>query len=241
MHDMLDYMKEDPVHRKWHHNKITFSMMYAYSEKFVLPFSHDEVVHGKRSMLDKMPGDVWQKHANLRALYGYMFVHPGKKLMFMGGEIGQWREWNHDWQLDWEVLGDPKHAGLQRWVRDLNRVYHEQPSLWDADFDPAGFSWIDCNDHEHSIIALTRRNLTQTDSTIAVVNFTPVPRRGYRLGVPGAGDYEELLNSDAEVYGGSNIGNQGRVSAERKPSHGYEWSINVTVPPLGFLLLKANK
>jgi hypothetical protein len=129
-------------------------------------------------MLDKMPGDVWQKHANLRALYGYMFVHPGKKLMFMGGEIGQWREWNHDWQLDWEVLGDPKHAGLQRWVRDLNRVYHEQPSLWDADFDPAGFSWIDCNDHEHSIIALTRRNLTQTDSTIAVVNFTPVPRRG---------------------------------------------------------------
>ena len=241
MHDMLDYMKEDPVHRKWHHNKITFSMMYAYSEKFVLPFSHDEVVHGKRSMLDKMPGDVWQKHANLRALYGYMFVHPGKKLMFMGGEIGQWREWNHDWQLDWEVLGDPKHAGLQRWVRDLNRVYHEQPSLWDADFDPAGFSWIDCNDHEHSIIALTRRNLTQTDSTIAVVNFTPVPRRDYRLGVPGAGDYEELLNSDAEVYGGSNIGNQGRVSAERKPSHGYEWSINVTVPPLGFLLLKANK
>jgi 1,4-alpha-glucan branching enzyme len=241
MHDMLDYMKEDPVHRKWHHNKITFSMMYAYSEKFVLPFSHDEVVHGKRSMLDKMPGDVWQKHANLRALYGYMFVHPGKKLMFMGGEIGQWREWNHDWQLDWEVLGDPKHAGLQRWVRDLNRVYHEQPSLWDADFDPAGFSWIDCNDHEHSIIALTRRNLTQTDSTIAIVNFTPVPRRHYRLGVPGAGDYEELLNSDAEVYGGSNIGNQGRVSAERKPSHGNEWSINVTVPPLGFLLLKANK
>ena len=154
MHDMLDYMKEDPVHRKWHHNKITFSMMYAYSEKFVLPFSHDEVVHGKRSMLDKMPGDVWQKHANLRALYGYMFVHPGKKLMFMGGEIGQWREWNHDWQLDWEVLGDPRHAGLQRWVRDLNRVYRAEASLWDADFDPAGFSWIDCNDHEHSIIAL---------------------------------------------------------------------------------------
>ena len=249
MHDMLDYTKEDPVHRKWHHNKVTFSMMYAYSEKFMLPFSHDEVVHGKRSMLDKMPGDVWQKHANLRALYGYMFVHPGKKLLFMGGEIGQWREWNHDWQLDWEVLGDPRHAGLQRWVRDLNRCYAQQPSLWDDDFDPTGFSWIDCNDHEHSIIALMRkanRPIGQqangsTDFTIAIVNFTPVPRRDYRLGVPMAGDYSELLNSDADVYGGSNIGNQGRVSAEARPLHGYEWSVNLSVPPLGFLLLKANK
>ena len=240
MHDMLDYMKEDPVHRKWHHNKITFSMMYAYSEKFALPFSHDEVVHGKRSMLDKMPGDAWQKHANLRALYGYMFVHPGKKLMFMGGEIGQWREWNHDWQLDWEVLGDPRHAGLQRWVSDLNHCYVREGSLWENDFEPGGFSWIDCNDHEHSIIALIRRNQKQNDCTIAIVNFTPVPRREYRLGVPVAGDYGELLNSDADVYGGSNIGNQGRVAAEAKPSHGYEWSLNLTVPPLGFLLLKAN-
>jgi len=246
MHDMLDYMKEDPVHRKWHHNKITFSMMYAYSEKFMLPFSHDEVVHGKRSMLDKMPGDVWQKHANLRSLYGYMFVHPGKKLLFMGGEIGQWREWNHDWQLDWEALGDPRHAGLQRWVRDLHRVYGEQASLWDADFDPAGFSWIDCNDHEHSIIALMRQagrpagRPAGSDFTIAIVNFTPVPRRDYRLGVPKAGDYAELLNSDADVYGGSNIGNQGRVTAEKKPSHGYDFSLSLTVPPLGFLLLKAN-
>jgi 1,4-alpha-glucan branching enzyme len=248
MHDMLDYMKEDPVHRKWHHNKITFSMIYAYSEKFILPFSHDEVVHGKRSMLDKMPGDVWQKHANLRALYGYMFVHPGKKLSFMGGEIGQWREWNHDWQLDWETLGDPRHAGLQRWVRDLNRCYVREASLWDADFDPAGFSWIDCNDHEHSIIALRRQASRPTgeqpsrptEFVIAVVNFTPVPRREYRLGVPAAGDYVELLNSDADVYGGSNIGNQGRVSAVKKPSHGCEWSLSLTVPPLGFLLLKAN-
>jgi len=157
MHDMLDYTKQDPVHRKWHHNKITFSMMYAYSEKFVLPFSHDEVVHGKRSLIDKMPGDVWQKHANLRALFGYMFVHPGKKLLFMGGEIGQWREWNHDWQLDWEVLGDSKHAGMQRWVRDLNLIYQQEPALWDADFTPAGFAWIDCHDHEHSIVSLVRR------------------------------------------------------------------------------------
>jgi 1,4-alpha-glucan branching enzyme len=241
MHDMLDYTKEDPVHRKWHHNKITFSMMYAYSEEFVLPFSHDEVVHGKRSMVDKMPGDLWQKHANLRALYGYMFVHPGKKLMFMGGEIGQWREWNHDWQLDWEVLGDPHHAGLQRWVRDLNRVYREEASLWDADADPSGFAWIDCNDHEHSIIALTRRNRTREDVTVAVVNFTPVPRRGYRLGVPVMADYQEILNSDSEIYGGSNIGNAGRVAAEKEPSHGYAWSLSLTVPPLGFVLLKPNK
>jgi 1,4-alpha-glucan branching enzyme len=249
MHDMLDYMKEDPVHRKWHHNKITFSMIYAYSEKFVLPFSHDEVVHGKRSMLDKMPGDVWQKHANLRALYGYMFVHPGKKLLFMGGEIGQWREWNHDWQLDWEALGDPRHAGLQRWVRDLNQAYHAHAALWDADFDPAGFSWIDCNDHEHSIIALIRRagqpaqpaQPGDKDFVIAIVNFTPVPRRDYRLGVPEAGSYRELLNSDADVYGGSNVGNQGVVTAEETPSHGYGFSLSVSVPPLGFLLLKPNK
>jgi len=250
MHDMLDYTKEDPVHRKWHHNKITFSMMYAYSEKFILPFSHDEVVHGKRSLLDKMPGDVWQKHAGLRALYGYMFVHPGKKLLFMGGEIGQWREWNHDGQLDWEVLGDPRHAGLQRWVRDLNRVYRDEPALFDADFEPGGFSWIDCNDHEHSIIALTRQAalkpasaqaIDRPDLLIAVVNFTPVPRRGYRLGVPQKGHYQEVLNSDAELYGGSNIGNNGVVSAEDKPSHGHEFSLNLSVPPLGFLLLKPTK
>ncbi|HZL94562.1 MAG TPA: 1,4-alpha-glucan branching enzyme, partial [Vicinamibacterales bacterium] len=245
MHDMLDYMKEDPVHRKWHHNRITFSMIYAYSEQFILPFSHDEVVHGKRSMLDKMPGDVWQKHANLRALYGYMFVHPGKKLSFMGGEIGQWREWNHDWQLDWETLGDPRHAGLQRWVRDLNRCYLQEGALWDADFDPSGFAWIDCNDHEHSVVALMRQASRPgqasrpADFVIAIVNFTPVPRREYRLGVPAAGDYVELLNSDAEVYGSSNIGNQGRVSAEETPFHGYAWSLRLTVPPLGFLLLKS--
>jgi len=247
MHDMLDYSKENPIHRKWHHNKITFSMMYAYSEKFILPFSHDEVVHGKRSMVDKMPGDMWQKHANLRALYGYMFSHPGKKLMFMGGEIGQWREWNHDWQLDWEVLGDPKHAGLQRWVRDLNVVYQRESSLWSDDFDPAGFTWIDCNDHEHSVIALKRQAVRPSgdqairEFTIAVVNFTPIPRRGYRLGVPSDGAYEEILNSDAEIYGGSNMGNQGSVVAEESPSHGHPFSLSLTVPPLGFLLLKPNK
>ena len=241
MHDMLDYTKEDPVHRKWHHNKITFSMMYAYSERFVLPFSHDEVVHGKRAMLDKMPGDVWQKHANLRALYGYMFAHPGKKLLFMGGEIGQWREWNHDWQLDWEVLGDPKHAGLQRWMSDLNRAYRNEPSLWQDDNDWRGFQWIDCNDHDHSIIALVRRADDEADFTVAVVNFTPVPRRGYRVGVPAAGEYREILNSDAQVYGGSNMGNAGKVSTEDIASHGFLYSVSLVVPPLGFLLLKPNK
>jgi 1,4-alpha-glucan branching enzyme len=238
MHDMLDYTKEEPIHRQWHHNKITFSMMYAYSERFVLPFSHDEVVHGKHSMLDKMPGDVWQKHANLRALYGYMYAHPGKKLMFMGGEIGQWREWNHDWQLDWEVLGDPQHAGLQKWVRDLNLVYRKEPSLWEADHDPGGFSWIDCDDAANSVIAFTRR--AAADFTVAVVNFTPVPRHDYRVGVPRAGAYRELLNSDASAYGGSNIGNDGVVEAEEWRSHGQPWSLRLTVPPLGFLLLKPN-
>ncbi len=240
MHDMLDYTKEDPVHRKWHHNKITFSMMYAYSEKFILPFSHDEVVHGKRSMVDKMPGDMWQKHANLRALYGYMFAHPGKKLMFMGGEIGQWREWNHDWELDRQVLGDPLHAGLQRWVRDLHRVYQAEPALWDADFDPSGFAWIDCHDHDNSIISLTRQTAQpdNTECVVAIVNFTPVPRYHYRVGVPRAGVYRELLNSDADIYGGSNIGNQGEVATADVPAHGHGCSLSLTVPPLGFVLLK---
>jgi 1,4-alpha-glucan branching enzyme len=246
MHDMLDYTREDPVHRKWHHNKVTFSMMYAYSEAFILPFSHDEVVHGKRSMIDKMPGDVWQKHANLRALYGYMFVHPGKKLLFMGGEVGQWREWNDEWQVDWEVLGDSRHAGLQRWLRDLNRTYAAERPLWQDDYDPRGFSWIDCNDHENSVLSFIRHagipgGEPANAFVVAVVNFTPVVRHGYRLGVPLAGAYTEVLNSDAEIYGGSNVGNQGRVMAAERPSHGHAYSITLTVPPLGFVLLKPNK
>ena len=243
MHDMLDYTKEEPVHRKWHHHKVTFSMVYAYSERFMLPFSHDEVVHGKKSMLDKMPGDVWQKHAGLRSLYGYMYAHPGKKLMFMGGEIGQWREWNHDWQLDWDVLGDVRHAGLQRWVRDLNRIYQQEPALWEADNDPSGFTWIDPDDAERSLIAFVRRASPDQEfppALIAVVNFTPVPRRDYRVGVSAAGSYRELLNSDAEAYGGSNMGNEGRVETEAVPSHGHPLSLRLTVPPLGFLLLKPN-
>jgi 1,4-alpha-glucan branching enzyme len=236
---MLDYTAQDPIHRKWHHNRITFSLIYAYSERFVLPFSHDEVVHGKRSLLDKMPGDVWQRHATLRALYGYMFVHPGKKLLFMGGEIGQWREWNHDGELDWAVLGDPKHAGLQRWVRDLNAVYVAEPSLWQEDDLPHGFQWIDCHDHEQSIISLVRRGAAEASVMVALVNFTPVPRHGYRIGVPAPGLYREVLNSDAELYGGSNLGNLGTVRSDATPAHGFAHSIALTVPPLGFLLLDA--
>jgi 1,4-alpha-glucan branching enzyme len=238
MHDMLDYCKQDPIHRKYHHNRITFSMLYAFSENFVLPFSHDEVVHGKGSMLTKMPGDAWQKHAGLRALYGYMFTHPGKKLMFMGAELAQWREWNHDAQLDWEILSDARHAGMQRWVRDLNGVYAAEPSLWEVDFESVGFRWIDANDNENSVISFVRQAKDEKDHLIGVVNFTPLPRQSHRIGAPHAGCYRELLNSDADVYGGSNVGNGGRIETVREPSHGCPQSLVLTIPPLGFLLLK---
>jgi 1,4-alpha-glucan branching enzyme len=238
MHDMLEYMRQDPVHRRWHHGEITFSMLYAFTENFVLPFSHDEVVHGKRAMLDKMPGDLWQKHANLRTLYGYMYGHPGKKLMFMGSEFGQWHEWNHGVSLDWHLLEDPGHAGLQRWVRDVNAAYQREPSLHQVDFDPAGFAWIDCHDNENSIVSFVRRAKSPDDFTVMVANFTPMPRPAYRIGVPAGGWYREILNSDAAVYGGSNMGNGGGAEAKPVPSHGYEHSIDLVVPPLGFLLLK---
>jgi 1,4-alpha-glucan branching enzyme len=238
MHDMLKYMEEDPIHRRWHHGQITFSMLYAFTENFILPFSHDEVVHGKRSMLDKMPGDLWQKHANLRTLYGYMYAHPGKKLMFMGAEIGQWREWNYDQSLDWDLLQHREHAGLRRWVQDLNHMYQRERSLHEVDFEGSGFSWIDCNDNENSVISLVRRARNHDDFTVMLANFTPVPRPGYRIGVPAPGWYRELLNSDADRYGGSNVGNGGGVASEPVASHGYEQSITLTVPPLGFLLLK---
>ena len=238
MHDMLDYVGHDPLYRKWHHDKITFSLLYAYSERFLLPFSHDEVVHGKRSMLAKMPGDVWQKHATLRALLGYMFAHPGKKLLFMGIEIGQWREWNHDWELDWGVLGDPQHAGLQRWVRDLNHVYRACAALWAADFTHEGFAWIDCHDHDNSVVSLVRRDPGAGATVVAIVNFTPTPRLGYRIGVPVAGRWREVLNSDAVVYGGSGAGNGGEVTSEPIARHGHAQSLSLTVPPLGFLLLE---
>ena len=238
MHDMLEYVTEDPVHRRWHHGQITFSMLYAFTENFVLPFSHDEVVHGKRAMLDKMPGDLWQKHATLRALYGYMFGHPGKKLLFMGCEFGQWREWNVEASLDWHLLDDPLHQGLRRWVQDLNHTYQREPSLHQVDFEPAGFSWIDCNDNENSVISMIRRARDPHDFTVMLANFTPVPRPGYRIGVPEGGWYRELLNSDGAMYGGSDVGNGGGVMADDQPSHGFNHSVTITVPPLGFVLLK---
>jgi 1,4-alpha-glucan branching enzyme len=238
MHDMLTYVQKDPVHRRWAHGQITFSMLYAFTENFILPFSHDEVVHGKGSMLDKMPGDVWQKHANLRALYGYMYGHPGKKLMFMGCEFGQWREWNHDTSLDWHLLQDRMHDGLRRWVQDLNRTYQRERSLHEVDFEGGGFSWIDCNDNENSVVSMIRRARDPQDFTVMLVNFTPVPRPEYRVGVPEAGWYREVLNSDSEMYGGSNLGNGGGVTTEAHPMHGFDHSLPVMVPPLGFVMLK---
>jgi 1,4-alpha-glucan branching enzyme len=189
-------------------------------------------------MLDKMPGDLWQKHATLRTLYGYMFGHPGKKLMFMGSEFGQWREWNCEESLDWHLLEEPMHAGLARWVRELNAIYQREPSLHQVDFDGAGFTWIDCNDNENSVISLIRRARDPEDFTVMVANFTPVPRPGYRIGVPAGGWYREVLNSDAESYGGSNMGNAGGVMTEPIAAHGYDQSLSLIVPPLGFLLLK---
>jgi 1,4-alpha-glucan branching enzyme len=238
MHDMLEYTQLDPIHRRWRHNLVTFSALYMHTENFVLPFSHDEVVHGKRAMLEKMPGDAWRKHATLRALYGYMYAHPGKKLLFMGGEIGQWSEWNHDRSLDWDLLKDPAHAGLSRLIQDLNWHYHAEPALHECDFTPEGFRWIDCNDNENSVISLVRFARDRREFVVAVLNFTPVPRAAYRIGVPSSGWYVELLNSDSALYGGSNVGNLGGVQSELAPSHGFDQSVRLTLPPLGCLLLK---
>ena len=239
MNDILEYVKQDPIHRRWHHSHLTFSLLYAFSENFILPFSHDEVVHGKGSMFGKIPGDDWQKAATLRALYGFMYAHPGKKLMFMGSEFGQGREWNFDRSLDWDLLDQPLHAGLRRFVQDLNRAYAAEPPMHDVDFDGAGFSWIDCNDSENSVIAFIRR-AEDGSFVVAIVNFTPVPRDGYRIGVPAAGGYTELINSDSEIYAGGNMGNDGLVFTEPIASHGHADSLRLTLPPLGFLLLKPN-
>jgi 1,4-alpha-glucan branching enzyme len=238
MHDMLRYMSKDPVFRRWQHNDITFSMLYAYTENFVLPFSHDEMVHGKGSLFGKMPGDTWQKFANLRALFGYMFGHPGKKLLFMGAEFGQTREWNHDASLDWHLLDYAPHRGVLQLITDLNRLYREERSLSEVDVRPEGFSWIDCTDHENSVVSFIRRSSDPANYLLFVLNFTPVVRYGYRLGVPEAGRYAERLNTDAGIYGGSNVGNAGFVEAEDIPTHGYEHSVSLALPPLSCLVLK---
>src|SRR6266699_3052844 len=238
MHDMLEYMHLDPIHRRYHHNNITFSLMYAYSENFVLPLSHDEVVHLKGSLLTKMPGDDWQRLANLRLLFAWMWAQPGKKLLFMGGELGQWRQWNHDAELHWVLLENPSHAGLQSWVRDLNRLYSDEPALHERDFEPAGFSWIDCSDFERSVVALLRFGRSQEDVVAAAFNFTPVPRYGYRVGLPTAGFWRELANSDAVEYGGSGVGNLGGCQASEEPAHGRPYSAEITLPPLGAVFFK---
>jgi 1,4-alpha-glucan branching enzyme len=241
MNDILEYVTKDPVYRRWDHGHLTFSLLYAFTENFILPFSHDEVVHGKGSMFGKIPGDDWQKAATLRALYGFMYAHPGKKLMFMGCEFGQGREWNYDESLDWHLLDRPLHAGLRRFVRDLNSVYRSEHALHEVDFDGSGFTWIDCNDNENSVVSFIRRANDGRDFLVAMVNFTPVPREGYRIGVPAAGPYLELVNSDGEGYGGSNVGNGGVVFTQPIASHGHEQSLRLTLPPLGCLLLKPGR
>ena len=241
MHDMLEYMHLDSIYRRYHHNNITFSLMYAYSENFVLPLSHDEVVHIKGSLINKMPGDLWQKFANLRAFYGYMWGHPGKKLLFMGGEFGQWHEWNYTESLDWHLLeppSDPHHAQLHDYVRDLNILYQREPALSELDNKPEGFSWIDPHDSDNSVVSFMRRSKKEQDTLVFICNYTPVPRHGYRLGVPYAGEYYELINSDALRYGGSGLENK-----QPMPSGPTYWqscphSILLTLPPLATVILK---
>ena len=241
MHDTLEYMAKDPIYRKHHYNNLTFRLIYAFFENFVLPLSHDEVVHGKGSLLGKMPGDDWQKFANLRLLFGYMYAQPGKKLLFMGGEFGQWREWGHDESLDWHLLNYAPHSSLKRWVEDLNRFYQSQPAFYQLDFAPAGFEWIDCNDVENSVISFIRKGHSQDDTFVVVCNFTPVPRLNYGVGVPRPGFWKEVLNSDAKEYGGSGQGNLGGVEAAPIPLHGRPYSLTLTLPPLAVVFFESEE
>jgi 1,4-alpha-glucan branching enzyme len=237
MHDTLDYFQREPVHRRFHHHQLTFSLMYAFSENFVLPLSHDEVVHGKRSLLSKMPGDRWQQLANLRALYAYMWAHPGKKLLFMGGELAQEREWRHDESLDWHLLEQPGHSGVQALVRDLNRLYREEPALYEVDFEPAGFMWLEPNDADANVLAFARLPAGKGRPVVCVCNLSPVPREGYRLGLPRPGRWRELLNTDSTFYGGSDVGNLGGIEAAGPPWHGQPQSGELRLPPLGVVWL----
>ncbi len=238
MNDNLDYIAKEPVYRKYQHNQLTFSQMYAWTENFVLPLSHDEVVHMKKSLLDKMPGDVWQRFANLRLFYAWQYAHPGKKLLFMGGEFGQWNEWREAGQLDWELLRFPMHDGLRALLRDLNRLYRDEAALHDYDFDPRGFRWIDCHDADQSVLSLVRQGRHDPDRVAVLLNFTPVPRHGYRIGVPPAPAWCEVLNTDSMYYGGGNLGNGQPLIPESHPWMGFEQSIEVTIPPLGAIFLK---
>ena len=238
MHDTLRYMSREPIYRRYHQHDLTFGLLYAFSENFVLPLSHDEVVHGKGSLIGRMPGDRWQKFANLRAYFGFMFTHPGKKLLFMGGEFGQEREWNHDSSLDWHLLSDPFHRGVQDLVRDLNRLYRSSPALHELDGEPGGFEWIEGNDSENCVLSFLRRNRDGDRLVVTVCNFTPVVRHGYRLGVPNAGRYVERVNTDSSLYGGSNVGNAGGVASLPTPSHGRPHSVELTLPPLATVVFE---
>lgn len=238
MHDALGYMSQDPIYRKYHHSQLTFSIWYAFFENFLLPLSHDEVVYGKGSLLNRMPGDSWRQFANLRLLYGYMWGHPGKKLLFMGGEFGQRSEWSHDGSLEWHLLQTPEHAGLRRWVSDLNRLYRAEPALYQLDFDRCGFEWVDCNDSEQSVLTFLRLPQSGGAPILVVGNFTPVPRTNYIVGVPEGGYWREIANSDATLYGGSGVGNLGGVEAAPVAAHGRYHSLVLTLPPLAILMFK---
>ena len=240
MHDTIEYMRADPIYRRYEHNKLTFRMIYAFHENFVLPLSHDEVVYGKGSLLGKMPGDDWQKFANLRALFGYMYAQPGKKMLFMGGEFGQWREWVHDTSLDWYLLEYAPHSGVQKWVRHLNHLYRNEPALHETDCDPAGFEWIDCGDAESSVVSLIRKAKSVSSIVLAVCNFTPVPRQNYRVGAPRGGLWQEIANGDAGEYGGSNMGNFGGLEAAPVPLHGRPYSLTLTLPPLSVSFFRSS-
>jgi len=235
MHDTLRYMGLDPVHRKFHQNDVTFGLLYAFHENFILALSHDEVVHGKRALVAKMPGEEWQKFANLRAYYGFMFAHPGKKLLFMGDELAQTTEWNHDQSLAWNLLEHAPHQGVQALVRDLNAAYRARPELHQRDFEAEGFEWVACDDSDASVIAFLRRGHKRERFLLVVCNFTPVVRRDYRVGVPLPGSYREALNTDSEHYGGGNVGNLGVLSSEPRPAHGHPQSLAMTLPPLATL------
>jgi 1,4-alpha-glucan branching enzyme len=238
MHDTLEYLRRDPLHRKHHHDELTFRATYADTENFVLALSHDEVVHGKGSLLGRMPGDRWQQLANLRLLFALQWTTPGKKLLFMGGELAQEREWSHEGALDWALLADPAHRGVQRFVRDLNTLYRGQPALHELDCEPGGFAWVDCRDAGEGTLSWLRRGRRPEDVVLVACNLTPVPRLGRRLGVPRGGRWRELLNGDAALYGGSGLGNLGGVESERVRSHGFEQSVRLTLPPLAAVVLK---
>jgi 1,4-alpha-glucan branching enzyme len=241
MHDTLKYFSKEPVFRKYYHNQLTFSIWYAFTENFLLPLSHDEVVHSKGALIGKMPGDEWQRYANLRLLYGYMFGHPGKKLLFMGGEFGQWREWVHEESVEWHVLDFPTHRGLRKWLIDLNHFYTGEPAMHELDFDNEGFEWIDCHDWEDSTVSFIRKGKNTGDIILVVCNLTPVFRKGYKIGVPRGGFWKEALNSDAGIYGGSNQGNAGGLEAAPLPSHGRDHSLSLTLPPLAAVFFKSRE